>query len=323
MPDRDKRLRRVVKALFSIGLLAIIFSFVPLDGVSDAMLSASWDIVVVSLLVMCVARYVKSIQMHVITRHLEITLSSYQIFKINLITMFYGLFLPGAIAGGAVRWYHLSSQDKRPAEALAAIILSRVLETSMLICLGFGFWLIDGEASEGIPMQFLMLLAVVSMLIYLLSFSRRVHAVLFRLTDLKMIPEWASSKIAKVLSALGSFEDLPRLQHVKILLLSVSYHVLGLASLYLLAVALQLDVDMSTLGWIRSVVAIAMLLPVSIAGLGVREAAFLTLLIPYGVASGDALALSLLVFARGLAFSLAGSFFEAKRLVFGQKEFAK
>jgi uncharacterized membrane protein YbhN (UPF0104 family) len=126
-----------------------------------------------------------------------------------------------------------------------------------------------------------------------------------------------------VLSALGSFEDLPRHQHAKILLIAVSYHVLGLTSLYLLAMALPLNVDIFTLGWIRSVVAIAMFLPVSIAGLGVREATFITLLIPYGVASGDALALSLLVFSRGLVFALAGGLFEARRLVFGQKEFAK
>jgi uncharacterized membrane protein YbhN (UPF0104 family) len=66
-----------------------------------------------------------------------------------------------------------------------------------------------------------------------------------------------------------------------------------------------------------------MFIPFSISGLGVREVTFVALLVPYGIASDDALALSLLVFVRGLAFALTGGIYEMKRVVFDREEFAK
>jgi len=323
MRDRKKRIRFLVKLLVSAGLLSLIFSMVPLTGVAQAFQTAVWGFVAAGILIMALSRYVKSVQMYFITRHLNITLSPGRIFVVNLITSFYGLFLPGVLAGGAIRWYHFSRQDNMPAQALAAIILNRVLETSMLICLGLGFWLIDSKASDSISMEVLLLLTVVSLLVYMISFSRRIHKWLLRLTDFRLVPLWIGTRAEKVLSALGRYEDLPRSRHLTILLLGVACQFLGLATLYLLSLALGLNVEIATLGWIRSIVAIAMFIPASIGGLGVREATFIAFLIPYGIATNDALTLSLLVFASGLIFSFAGGIVEAKRLVFERKAYAR
>ena len=103
----------------------------------------------------------------------------------------------------------------------------------------------------------------------------------------------------------------------------IGNHLLGLMSLFILAVAIQIDIGLAALGWIRSIVTIVTLVPVTVSGLGVREATFVALLSPYGVAMSSALTLSLLVFARSLVFAFAGGLFEARRLVIGQKEYAR
>lgn len=323
MLPQNKNMRFLIKLLVSGGLLAAVFSMIPVTQVVDALLRANWSIVVLSFFVIASTHYLNSAQMHLITRHQGISLSVNQIFKVNLITKFYGLFLPGIIAGGAIRWYHFSRPDRKPAQALAAIILNRVLETSMLMCLGLGFWLIDQHAANAVPLQYVVLLVVISLFVYAVSFSRRAHALILRITDAWFVPAWAADKVRKVLSALGTYEDLPRRQHATVLMIAIVRHLLGLFSLYMLALALSLNVDFASLGWIRSFVAIAMFIPFSISGLGVREVTFVALLVPYGIASDDALALSLLVFVRGLAFALTGGIYEMKRVVFDREEFAK
>ena len=51
------------------------------------------------------------------------------------------------------------------------------------------------------------------------------------------------------------------------------------------------------MGWVRSIVQLVTVLPISIGGLGVREGALVLTLAWFGVADHDALALAILVFA--------------------------
>lgn len=319
----NPRLVLAIKIGISASLLALILNVVPLEGVPAALSAAKWELVALGILVMTCAHYIKSVQLFVMTRHQKITLSPLKIFAITLITRFYGLFLPGVLAGGAIRWYHFARADNKPAQALAVIILNRVLETSMLICLGLCFWFLDRSAAETVPAQFMVLLAVVSVTVYLVTFNRHVHTFMLQIAEIGLVPEWIRSKAAKVLGALSSYERLPTREHLVILAVAILYHVLGLLSLWLIASALELDVSLATLGWIRSFVAILLILPISIAGLGIREASFVGLLIPYGVATQDALTLSILVFAKGLVFAFFGGVVEARRVFSGRKEYAR
>lgn len=56
------------------------------------------------------------------------------------------------------------------------------------------------------------------------------------------------------------------------------------------------------------------MLPISFAGLGVREGTLVFLLQPYGVSATDAVALFFLFFARALLVAGIGGLFEAKNI---------
>ena len=69
---------------------------------------------------------------------------------------------------------------------------------------------------------------------------------------------------------------------------------------------------MVTSGWSAAmafipVVAIAQVLPLSVSGLGLREGALVLLLVPLGVAAGQAVALGLLLYGINLVVSLLGA----------------
>jgi hypothetical protein len=86
---------------------------------------------------------------------------------------------------------------------------------------------------------------------------------------------------------------------------------------YLLAVALNINIDFITIGWIRSVIIIFTTLPISFSGIGVREGGFMILLAPYGVPNEKSLALAFLVFATVLFLAVIGGLYEAKKFLFG------
>jgi hypothetical protein len=79
-----------------------------------------------------------------------------------------------------------------------------------------------------------------------------------------------------------------------------------LAGFWLIAESLGLGLDPAELTVVVPPVLLAALLPISIAGFGVREGAFVVLLAEFGVSSADATLLSLLSVAAVVVASIPG-----------------
>ena len=88
---------------------------------------------------------------------------------------------------------------------------------------------------------------------------------------------------------------------------------------YLLAMALNINISFINIGWVRSVIIIFTTLPISFSGVGLREGGFIVLLGTYGVPGEEALALAFLVFATVLFLAGIGGLIEAWKFLFGYK----
>ena len=88
---------------------------------------------------------------------------------------------------------------------------------------------------------------------------------------------------------------------------------------YLLAMALNINISFLNIGWVRSVIIIFTTLPISFSGVGLREGGFIVLLGTYGVPSEEALALAFLVFATVLFLAGVGGLMEAWKFLLGYK----
>lgn len=99
---------------------------------------------------------------------------------------------------------------------------------------------------------------------------------------------------------------------------SLAQDLLRAAGAYSFARALDLDLGFLTVAWMRVAVHAVMLLPISIAGLGVRESTLVLLAAPYGLTASEAVAWSFLMFAGTLLAALLGGLNEARGLWFGR-----
>lgn len=88
---------------------------------------------------------------------------------------------------------------------------------------------------------------------------------------------------------------------------SLVYQLLAVATYCAAARALHVDVTLTQMLAVVPVVTLLTLIPISLNGLGLREGGFAYFLARAGVPGADAIALSLLVYAISLVFSIAGA----------------
>lgn len=299
-------------------LLYFIFSAVPIGRIFEALASTNIELVVMAFVIEAVMRFLSADQMRMVTDCQGMELSSVRIFKINLMASFYELFLPTYVAGGPIRWYKLSQQNKMRAEALAAIAFNRLINVFTLILIGSACWMVDEQPRDS-ALKGWVLIVLLGLLILLYATLVKCEIFPFLSTYLRnkrgpIIPHFLQSKAEKVTQALGQFQTLTLMAKLRILGFSTVQNLLGILSIYLLAMSLALPLSALTLAWIRSCVGILTMVPLSIAGLGIREGSLAILLQPYGVELQEAVALSLLLFLMKIVWGTLGGILEVGNL---------
>jgi uncharacterized protein (TIRG00374 family) len=307
----------VVRLAIALAILYFIFTIIPFSEVVAAISTADGTWVLIAFLLLVPERFSGALRNQILSAQVGISLSVWRIWEINTATAFYSTFLPGDLAGGAVRWYKMSQPDKKPAQAFAAITFDRVIDTIGLAILGLVFWLIDVPRVTSTAVGLLFAVFSIGLLVGLgMSLSRTVATMALRLLEHERLPGAVSflrEKFRKVVESVQMFRELPPRVIASLTVLTLVRHLLSLAILYCFALSLRIDVGIASLGWVRSLMNLITMVPISFSGLGVREASLMVLLEPYGVSGTGAVALSFMTFIMHLSLAAAGAILEAAR----------
>ena len=300
----------------AVGLLALVFRYVPFQDVARTLAASDplWLLAAVGAVVferLMIAHRIKMLTDRVAMKH-----TVWGLFEINAISTFYGTFLPGDLAGGAVRWYKMAKPTGQNAQALAAIVFERLIDTLALVLIGLLFWFLESPPFETATINIILLLTLGGLVfgtVFIVSprASYVVRAVLAKLPNYK-IRAVIEEKSEKVLSSVREFRQFSPHEFLTLIVLTVARHIFSIAILVFFAKSIAMDLGFMTLGWMRSIMNIIMMLPISFAGLGVKEGGFVILMAPYGIPGSQAVALSLLTFIAHMIFALIGGAFELK-----------
>ncbi len=306
----------VLRLSVAVGILHYIFRRVALADILAAIGAAPVGYLAVALGLTIVMHTIAGYRFKVLAGSQGIPLTTFQAVEINLAAVFYSLFLPGGnLSGGVVRFYRVSGQDRKLAEAFASIVCDRVVATVALCIVGIAFWVASGPPGSG-PLALAMAVLVGGLLAsgLFLSWS-------------KLASRWGKSldrdqesrflaRVRRVWLTIGRYRELTPCLLASILALSLTSQLLGVIGCYVLALSVGIDLPLGTMGWVRSAVVLITMIPISVSGLGVREGALLLLLKPYGISREHALALSLLIFCvTVLAMGFLGGLLEGWRFV--------
>jgi uncharacterized protein (TIRG00374 family) len=218
--------------------------------------------------------------------------------------MFFNLLLPTSVGGDAVRAVYLNAGSRRKVAAILSVLLDRL--SGLLVLLG-----VACIAALVCPVSLPMWVQ--------LAVGGAAAAAVIGLTLSPWIAKAACSlankdgKIARIGKIAASMRDAmsvyrrqPRLI-VSSTALSAVVQASSVLQVGLLGLAIGLDVPWAVYGVATLMVALLTLLPVSLNGMGVREAGMVLFLAPAGVPAGSAMTLAFLWFLVQTAAGLLGA----------------
>jgi len=309
---------RAFKTVLTLALLYLIFTRVPLGTVLLSIRSADMKWFALACLAGIVSASFAAMRTKRLTDRQGMSLSAGMLFEISLATSFYGLFLPGFLSGGVLRWYRISRHDRNAIGAVAVVVLNRFLQTTAMAASGVIFFTLAGSArahiAAGATLAAILagLLATLAILV-----NERISVRIEGWVENRgRIPEAIRGRIRKLLRAFRRYRGMPLRDVARIAACLLVEEGIGAASYFMVARSVGIAVPFTDLGLVRSCVGILTTIPLSIGGFGIREGTLIVLLAPYGVAARMAVAFSLLTFARGLVYAALGGILEAKNAFF-------
>jgi uncharacterized protein (TIRG00374 family) len=229
---------------------------------------------------------------------------------------FYALTLPAGIAtGGAIRVVRLADACTPVAMLIGAILASRLLDITVCTLLallslpfitsylGEATWMCASLASG---------LALLTLGAYAAAQSRILRLWIARmiLPRLPMPVPWRR-RVRRTLRRLGGSQaKLGLAGQIVPFGCVVLRHLLGGAAVLAAAHAFGTDLPFAATLWVRALATMAVLLPFSVAGIGIYEASFVFLITQFGISPADALAMSLIILAYQLMLASCGGIIE-------------
>ncbi len=310
---------RLLRSLIGLGILVLLFYLIPFGSVIEVLSKAEPIPVLGGVALMCVMQLAIADRLRRLCDAHGHNWSTWQILQINLATRFYGLFLPGGnFTGIAIRFYKLSGDRKQYLGTAVALFYDRVAATVTLCAVGAVFWLLERPGDSWLSLAAMLAAMGVMILGLTVLFARSPGPWVAGLR--RLVSKVGGVKLHTIRQTVRESRDLPRSQVVLVYGLSTVVHLMGVGVWYLLCQAVGIEVSLVTIGWVRSVVVLATMIPISVAGLGLREGAAVLLLTGYGASQPSALAFSVLVlFVTVLLVGAAGGLIEAWRLVIHNK----
>lgn len=304
-----------LRAIASVALLAFCFASLDASELRQAVEGISPGYFLLAFLSSAVGTVlVRAWIARMTTKASGLSLDWSSLVRINLIARFYTIFLPRG-ASAVIRWNHYRSGGS--GHAAAALLMFENL-VSIFTLFSSAALLLTWHAHDRGTVALLVVTVVgtLSTLAALLPFlhppSGRIAERLLCALGQRLPP--IRSLTERFTVAVSAYRKIPASVVLMIFLASVVGYTFFVLSAWVLAQGMELGVDLLSIAWVRSVTLLLALIPITVAGLGVREASFITLLGTLGVAPAAAFAFSIATFTIQLVLGFVGAVLEAKRV---------
>lgn len=297
--DRDRR-KYWIRAAVSSGILLVILSQLSGQELMTTLTTAAPGLVGLALMVGFLMRGAAALRLALCVSFTGSRVGFLDMLRINLAARFYTLVVPGGnLTAAVIRLTKIRRLKVSGTAAGAAVARDRVDATLGLLFVGALFLTLDQAVRQTVPTVALATVAALAVVGMAAIIESPVARGLDRIVDRIEFP-FVDDEVRRFWGMLRETGRLPARAHLSAFGLSLVAHLLGTTAYYLLAGSLGLDLGFVRIGWVRAGVLVLTMVPVSLGGVGIREAAFILLLTPWQIPSEPAVALSILVFATTL-----------------------
>jgi uncharacterized protein (TIRG00374 family) len=277
----------------------------PAKILEDLLHANGW---LVGLAVLLVLPFIglKAWRWRIILKDLGIEISFREAYRLYAVGLATGSFTPGQ-AGDAVKAWYLREMGYSLGAALVSIVLDRLFDVAVLLLLAAGGLLFLGTAFAGeLPALVLLLVGTLAALVALSNPTLRTRLIDFAL---KIVLRNKAKRQGDTRLEAEEVEAEQRLRPVSFLPVfgaTVAGSALALFRVWLLALAIGLNLNLLQVVAVSSLATAVSLVPVSVGGIGARDVTLVGILSKLGYASEKAISLSTLILMLNLVNLVAG-----------------
>jgi uncharacterized protein (TIRG00374 family) len=312
-----KRLLDLLKIVVSLVLIIILLRSINLNALWDVVRNADPWYLLAAQIVLMLGVVVRAYRWQILVHDQGGDASLKELTSLYFVGFLFNNLLPSGFGGDAVKMYELSQRSHRGAEAVSSVLVDRFMGLIALQMIGltaliFSWQLVLSEIQVLTVLLFgasLMAAWVVSYRCLWEFLAERVP-----LFDRLLSIEAVHSLVSSLQSYSGS-------ALLRALGVGLVFNVLLVAANVLIGMSLGVDLPLAYYMIFVPLTSLVLILPISFAGLGVREGTYVVLFKQAGVAPEVALSMSLLVYVLGTVTpGLVGGVFYVLRGARGYKE---
>lgn len=223
--------------------------------------------------------YLISIRLKLLLESQKIRVNAFYLFKINLIGLFYNIFIPGGISGDVAKSYYLlkfRTKHISKTPIFLSLVMDRLIGLHALIFLGLitsllSLLIVNEDVTSFIHMSIAIFLSI--NLVFVLFFNKKLFSFLY-----KLFVKPKSKFALKLFNAAETFAN-NKTVYIKSFFISLITQFLSVLILILIIQSLDISVN-AVYTFLSSVYTfIVNIIPISPGGLGVGEVAFENLLL--------------------------------------------
>jgi len=233
-----------------------------------------------------------------------------QLIRVNFVSMFYSTVLPGQVAGDVVKAYRLGRQSMQMGQAEAATLVDRVIALFAMFLIGSISACFVPTIPSGLRMFF------VGGALVTISCCAVAASTPFRRVLLERLLPSSAGRVRIFIRQFGiaMHECLHRpLRVLGVFALAIAFHALCIAVNILLGCSLNISLIWTAWPVVYAGVSLLVLLPVSVAGIGLRESGYVGILSLFGTPAAAALSLSFTMFAIAILGAAIGGLMELRK----------
>jgi uncharacterized membrane protein YbhN (UPF0104 family) len=311
----DKRhLKIILKIVISCIFIGYLSFKVDVSSLLVTMGSIDVGLYVISTLLAVLSGIIVGGKYYFLIKGSAINHSLASLVKINFIARFYALFLPSAVGREVVRWIKVTRNQKGKAQFLATIVFERLTFLFVLLLCGMIplFFYKSNPEIEILRMRLLPIVAIgiclvsVFILFYFISPIRDLiksltHSTLQRIRPkLDLDVYFQNHNLNKMNANIFAF----------IIGLSIIWQVFFICRMLVLIRAASLPLSFMDVTWIGSLVLLLQTIPISFAGIGLREGAYAYLFTFFNLPPEKGVLIGILFFTQMLLIAFVGGIFE-------------
>jgi uncharacterized protein (TIRG00374 family) len=304
---RDK-LITALKIAVSVGLIVFLFSRVDLSQVGDRFASANYALMFAALLLYLGAITLGCSKWYVLLRAQGIPAPFLELLSYTFIGLFFGNFLPTNVGGDVVRGWGLARYTEQGTEAAVSVVVDRMIGFIAFMSMAATMAVIAVLVEGGEVLEFIAVASILALATFAGAFAlmisrrlRRWAEAIFRFPLLSK----AAPLYERLSQALGAYRHRPDVL-VQGFFISLGVLITSNFVNYLLAEALGGGIPLLYIFLFNPLIAFVLLIPISVGGIGVNQAAYEYFFGLVGVSGEFALSLSVAVQVIVLVSSLPG-----------------